>query len=168
MGKQTLFWRPHGRIWRWFRLPPSINVNLGTQRSFQHDTVTSFLAYLFGEGLYNCPQHNPLHPCNLQNAWRIWKQTGKAYHEWIMACESRGIPRGGITLPLTMATKLLTTKWGRLFGLFPFRDTVYDAYRRTFQVEIPWWWFKPRSGRGRFWSRTNEIFSPSFQAIRQN
>lgn len=140
-------------------LPPSINVNLGTQRSFQHDTVTSFWLTCLERGYIIAPEHNPLHPCNLQNARDVFgKQTGKAYHEWIMAVNPVGYREGEDYRLLDDGYKTPYHEVGRLWACFLLEDTVYDAYRSHF--------FKSKSrggglnpeAEGRFWSRTNEIF----------
>lgn len=140
-------------------IPPSIDINLGTQRAFQQDSVTGFWLTCLDRGYVISPEHNPLHPCNLKDARDVQKnQTGLAYYNYIQKFSPIGYREG-------IDYKILDDKYqtpyhdvGNLWACFLLEDTVYDAYRtHFFKMKSRGGGFNPES-EGKFWSRTYDIF----------
>lgn len=140
-------------------LPASIDVNLGTQRSFQQDTTTNFWMACLDRGYIIAPEHNPLHPCNLKEARNIkGEKVGQNFVDYILSVSDVGYKENRDYKILEDNLRTPFHEVGHLWACFMLRCTVYEAYRSHFYK------LKFRGGgqnpenEEKFWSRTCEVF----------
>lgn len=140
-------------------LPASIDKNLGTQRSFQQDTITSFWLACLDRGYIVAPEHNPIHPCNLKDAKNIkGENIGKEFLKYILKVCDVGYREGEDYKILDDGYKTPYHEVGHLWACFMLKETVYDSYRTHFyKMKVRGGGINPENEE-KFWSRTCEIF----------
>lgn len=140
-------------------IPPSIDINLGTQRAFQQDSITGFWLTCLDRGYVIPPEHNPLHPCNLKDSRdTLGKPSGLAYFNYIQSVSPIGYREGEDYKTLEDGYQTPYHDVGKLWACFLLEETVYEAYRsHFFKMKSRGGGFNPES-EGKFWSRTYDIF----------
>ena len=153
------------------KLPQSIDVSLGQQRSFSQDNVTNFWYKCLDRSYVVLPECNPIHPCNLDACRNINREPiGKAILDLIKSVDATGYVEG-------VDFTRLNDGWGtpyhsidHLWANLLLQDTVYEEYLSDcYKNKV--------QGTGqavsitKFWIRTLEIFpelGPTWQLFQQS